>query len=120
MTKVVKFLSKNQGVVSLSLIITIGKTSTVKNLEKHKFLNFSEKEKSMVVSRGNQRVILIHYILRISRLTGYIYQSRSCLGIMRMVAEVNVPRFKKTGVTKNKGSAKIYPTIWLDTYYTEK
>ena len=60
MAKTVRFPFRNQGVLSSGLIITIGKTSPVKDLNKlesHKPL-----WKSKVVSRRNQREIL--YILQ--------------------------------------------------------
>ena len=52
MVNMVRFPSRNQQVLSSSLIITIGKTSTVKNLNKSE----------IVISRVNQRLISISQI----------------------------------------------------------
>ena len=60
MAKTISFLSRNQQVLSSSLIITTGKkTSTVKDLNKLKLTNFSEKAMFMVVSGANERVTSI-------------------------------------------------------------
>ena len=63
------------------------KMSTIKNLNKPKFRKFSGKSKVSVSSKYSR------LNTRISRLTGYICQSSSCLGILKVVAWGNVPIF---------------------------
>ena len=89
MANTVRFPSRNQQVLSSSLIITIGKTSTVKNLSKP----------GMVVNRANINHINLPHT-KISRLAGYIHQPPSCLGIRQAIAWGNVPIFKKAGTTR--------------------
>ena len=95
--------SRNQRVLSSSLIITIGKISTVKDLTKLEIHKLFWKIRSMVVNGVKQRLTPIPPQKRISRIAGHICQS-SCLRILRVVAGVMNQYFKR----------------WLTIYYNEK
>ena len=57
MTKKIRLLSKNQGVLCSNLVTVIGKTSVAKDLNKPRIQHFSEKQ--VLVTRTNQRVISV-------------------------------------------------------------
>ena len=86
---------RNQRALSSSLIITIGKISTVKDLTKLKIHKLFRKKRSMVVNGVKQRLTPIPPQKRISRIAGYICQSSSCLRILRVVAGVMNQYFKR-------------------------
>lgn len=93
--KTVKFPSKNQQVLNSSLIITTGKTVTVKNLNQPEILKLfleSMVKESKLIKPGNN---INHSHRRTPRLARYTYQS-SCLGYWWLSG----PLFQKTGIKR--------------------
>ena len=78
--KTIRFLSRNHRILGLSIITTIGKTATVKDLNKLEIHILFWKSK-FSGSKWSKPKIDIN--TKVSKLARYIYQSSSCLGILR-------------------------------------
>ena len=105
MVKTVRFSFWKNGILCSSHIITIRKTSTVNELNK-----------PANVCGGKQSKLKIDTNLpytRVPRLTGYIYQSSSCLRIMRVTELGNIPEFQDWSCKGNNGSAEVHSTTWI-------
>ena len=93
-----RFPTRDRGVLSLSLIITLQWeiNQLLKIKIKLKLTKFSQKTRSIIASIANQRVITISHSQKYSDLQG-IYKSSSCVEILRVVARGDVSVFQITG-----------------------
>ena len=118
MVKTIKFPSKNQQVLNSSLATAVGKTVTVKNLNKPEilklFLKSKVKDKESKWNKPESNTNHSH--TRISRLARYIYQS-SCLGYRWWLPG---PLFQKTGTKRGINGLLRFTLSWLTIHYTQK
>ena len=98
--------SRNKQVLSLSLMNTIGKGSTVKGLDKLKIHKLFPKNKVCKNNWKKPKSDINSFHKTISRLAKYM--SPYCIGILRVVVCNNAPFFQKARTQKgNTGSATL-------------
>ena len=84
--KTIRFPSKNQGALSLSLIIFIGKTLTVKNLNEPEIHKLFWK-------------VIISHMREYPDFQDISANSSSCMGMLKVITWGNLLVFQKTGAT---------------------
>ena len=137
MVKTIRFSFQNQGILCSSLVIgilcsslaigdlvlkscqvlSIRKTSPVIDLSKSEIKKLFCNSKVCVQSKLKSDINPTH--TRISRLARYIYQSSSCLRILR-VAAWGISISKDLSHKGNNASARVHSIIWLTIQYIER